>query len=407
MGDRNTADVKLQLLDEDGVQYEETDPLYLHSQVLAKSEFYETKISDRLTFDKKQLPMEINVRTSHSAGNYTKCIQLMYSSGRLSFSSVDEALSILPVACEIVFTDGIDQCMEYLDALPWTPVQEAKLRNLISSLDITVLPHLASRLNTSEYEYLNTMRENLEEMIEIMNNWPLYGHEREGRIYITAEKFVVDVINEKPTSDIAEICRSAIWKQFIDNVGNVIRLCNEDMTNFRSGQRIEQACFVLLWVVDVIQQCDMELFETVLKMFCEDSILSDKLLSMVALGSSKESKEAMIDILDMSIGRFIKAVANVEVILPASYRASLVRNWFSTLSSLISYTYTQNRFEGPLVEGMTLIAETLPLSEQETVFNLWNNFNPCRANEWWIQKELNHAYRSTSSKPCGRFRYIP
>ena len=49
MGDRNTADVKLQLLDEDGVQSEETDPLYLHSQVLAKSEFYETKISDRLT----------------------------------------------------------------------------------------------------------------------------------------------------------------------------------------------------------------------------------------------------------------------------------------------------------------------------------------------------------------------
>ena len=113
--------------------------------------------------------------------------------------------------------------MEYLDALPWTPVQEAKLRNLISSLDITVLPHLASMLNTSEYEYLNTMRENLEEMIEIMNNWPLYGHEREGRIYITAEKFVVDVINEKPTSDIAEICRSAIWKQYIDNIENVIR----------------------------------------------------------------------------------------------------------------------------------------------------------------------------------------
>ena len=34
MGDRNTADVKLQLLDEDGVQSEETDPLYLRLQPL-------------------------------------------------------------------------------------------------------------------------------------------------------------------------------------------------------------------------------------------------------------------------------------------------------------------------------------------------------------------------------------
>ena len=55
---------------------------------------------------------------------------------------------------------------------------------------------------------------------------------------------------------------------------------------------------MLLWVVDVIQQCDMELFETVLKMFCEYSIISDQLFSMVALRSSKE---AMIDILNMSI----------------------------------------------------------------------------------------------------------
>ena len=32
MGDQNTADVKLQLLDEDGVEYEGIDHLYLHSQ---------------------------------------------------------------------------------------------------------------------------------------------------------------------------------------------------------------------------------------------------------------------------------------------------------------------------------------------------------------------------------------
>ena len=99
----------------------------------------------------------------------------------------------------------------------------------------------------------------------------------------------------------------------------------------------------------------------------------------------------------MSIGRFIKVVVNAEVILPTSYRVSLVTSWFSTLYHIISYTFTQKRFQVPFEEGMIVIAETLPFSEQETVYNVWNNVNPCRANDWWIQKEVNHAYHSMSN----------
>ena len=118
-------------------------------------------------------------------------------------------------------------------------MQEAKLKNLISSLGIsTILPHLAARLNTSEYKCLNRMRENLEEMMKIMNNCPFYGHEGEGRIYITVEKCIVDAINENPTSDIVDICRFVILKQFIYNIDNVTRLCNTNL-RFRSGPRID------------------------------------------------------------------------------------------------------------------------------------------------------------------------
>ena len=59
--------------------------------------------------------------------------------------------AILPVACEILFSDAIEKCMQYLDAVPWTPIQEDKIRSLTSSLGITVLPHLAARLATNKY----------------------------------------------------------------------------------------------------------------------------------------------------------------------------------------------------------------------------------------------------------------
>ena len=74
------------------------------------------------------MTIEIKVRTSHKGDNYTKFLQLMYSNSiRLSFSSVDESLAIILVACKILFVDSIDQCMEYLDGLPWNSVQEENL----------------------------------------------------------------------------------------------------------------------------------------------------------------------------------------------------------------------------------------------------------------------------------------
>ena len=42
-GDKNTADIKLWLIDSDGADYE-GNPVYLHSQVLAKSVFYKTML---------------------------------------------------------------------------------------------------------------------------------------------------------------------------------------------------------------------------------------------------------------------------------------------------------------------------------------------------------------------------
>ena len=122
MGDQNTTDVKLHLVDE------KTNPLYLHSKVFKKSQFQEAKLSDHWTSERKKMTIEIKVRTSHKGDNYTKFLQLMYSNSiRLSFSSLDESLTIILVACKILFVDSIDQCMEYLDGLPWNSVQEEKL----------------------------------------------------------------------------------------------------------------------------------------------------------------------------------------------------------------------------------------------------------------------------------------
>jgi hypothetical protein len=118
-GDHRTADIKLQLIGTDGAEYQR-NPVYLHSDVLRKSEFYDTLMSERWSSDKKR-PLEIEITSRYCGQIYIKCIQLMYYSyagERLCFANVDEALAILPVASEILFRQCLEECMRYLNAVP-------------------------------------------------------------------------------------------------------------------------------------------------------------------------------------------------------------------------------------------------------------------------------------------------
>lgn len=129
-GDQSTADIKLQLTGSDETEYE-GNPLYLHSRVLRKSEFYGTLLFERWSAGDK-LPIEIHITSPHSNEDYIKCIQLMYSTQQgkpFCFSSVAEVQAILPVASQLLFHDCVEECMLYLDSVRWSPRQEAKLRS--------------------------------------------------------------------------------------------------------------------------------------------------------------------------------------------------------------------------------------------------------------------------------------
>ena len=58
-----TADIKLYLVGPNG-EDSERNPVYLHSQVLRKSEFYNTMLSDRWSCSDER-PLEIKVTSSH------------------------------------------------------------------------------------------------------------------------------------------------------------------------------------------------------------------------------------------------------------------------------------------------------------------------------------------------------
>lgn len=253
-GDQNTADIKFHLIDLEGAEYG-GNPVYLHSQVLRKSEFYKNMISDRWSSSDER-PLELKVISCHRFKRYIKCIEFMYSSQAnksFCFCNVDEALDILPIASELVFCDCINECMRYLDSVRWNSVQEAQLRDLLSSLQINVSPDIAARLgmipcNMPNCEHIEILEEFLPEMLSMVSNGieSLNGLPRK-----TVERYCVDYFT-KPTvsSAIAQKCEFALLKEFKVNMGR--------MKGSDKG-KVKNACSALLWLVGVIRRCDGKL----------------------------------------------------------------------------------------------------------------------------------------------------
>jgi hypothetical protein len=152
-GDQSTTDIKLELTSTDGEE-RQRNSLYLHSEALRKSEFYNTLLSENWSSEKKR-PLEIEITTTQSAHIYIKCIQLMYYSyagERLRFPNVDEALAILPVASELLFHHCLEECMKYLNAVRWSTKQEMKLKALLLSLEINTSSDLAAKLRIRQFQ---------------------------------------------------------------------------------------------------------------------------------------------------------------------------------------------------------------------------------------------------------------
>ncbi|XP_057813639.1 BTB/POZ domain-containing protein At1g63850 isoform X2 [Cryptomeria japonica] len=172
-GDGNGGDVILRLICSDGVEYE-GNPLHLHSHVLNKSKFFQARLSERWSLHSSSPEIKLAVLPNRVAENYIKCIRLMYSSYKgtcLYFSGVDEALDIFPVASELLFEEGIQACMHYLEAVPWTPKQSHKINSLLSSSQVSVSSDLSARFgipNSLFNKELELLRKKLPEMFSIM-----------------------------------------------------------------------------------------------------------------------------------------------------------------------------------------------------------------------------------------------
>lgn len=264
--------------------------------------------------------------------------------------------------------------MRYLAAVRWSREQQAKLRVLLSSLNINALPDLAARLGMSQSkpdcEHIKILKESLPELLQMTyyGSWELRS---------SVEKHIFDYYKLNTSPAIKDACRHAILNRFKADV--------KAIKSKSDGNSMTTACSDLCWLLGVIRRCDAKLFETVVKEFCEDTDLRN------AVSSGVQDRSDANDMLTILIKHILKAMENGEIITRTSFRVDFLTNWTDTMVKLWNQISSD-----PVLElwekGIIGVAETLPLVEQKRIYSVCQGiFTKCSKStsglfKWWAEK---------------------
>lgn len=268
--------------------------------------------------------------------------------------------------------------MRYLAAMRWNREQEAKLRVLLSSLNINVLPDLAARLgmtqSKSDCEDIKMVKQSLQELLQTTYH--------KVNLRSTVEQQISDYFKLDTSLAIKDACRHAILNRFRADV-KAIKSKSEESS-------MTAACSDLSWLVGVILHCDTKLLATMVKEFCEDPDLRN-----AVAGEAVQDYSAQCNMLTIFIDQILKAMCNGEIITPISFRVDFLTNWADTMVKLLNSRRTYaipKKFQGGLVTGIIGVGETLPLVEQKRIYNVYqdiftkNSMCTDRLFEWWAAK---------------------
>ncbi|KAK1402651.1 BTB/POZ domain-containing protein [Heracleum sosnowskyi] len=149
--------------------------IYLHSSVLTRSKYFDALLSDRWQKDVETDSIsKVSLQISNgSIDDYETVLKLLYYDDFTAvISSVSIAISILPIALELLFEDCVKACVRFIEAVPWTEDEERIVISLVPMLkseecDVLLARVSPANVNSSDdmlYELLDVAFCNLSNM---------------------------------------------------------------------------------------------------------------------------------------------------------------------------------------------------------------------------------------------------
>lgn len=179
--DSSTADVILHLKQDESSSLEQENVVdecsstlnphvvNVHAQVLTQCRYFDALLSDRWqdraqssTQEESERSRPIHIHLCVVPGRYPSSyratLKLLYTQDFTgTIYNVESALSILPVAAELLYDHCISFCLRFLEAVSWTREEERQILQIVSCLQLEESSSLLSRLSPVNVSDCNSM----------------------------------------------------------------------------------------------------------------------------------------------------------------------------------------------------------------------------------------------------------
>ncbi|CAN6450587.1 unnamed protein product [Victoria cruziana] len=367
--------------------------VFLHSTVLHRSKYISALLSDRWKGSEaradpagggdRHFRMTLEVSSTRSVESYLTALQLFYSDDfSTTIVSAGVALSLLPIALELLFDDCIKACLRFLEAVPWTEEEEKAVLNLLPLLPKEDSQELAARLVPAKVDSSEDMLHGL--ILAAVHSLPNIA---------TVKAFVAKLLRDHSSRDaVGRVLQSA----FMSSLRSVRESLEEysspnvrgDHEEIEALQRLNLHTAVvnarhLLWLVE--RMIELKVADSAVREWSEQPTFSADLQRAFRDDAWRNIAPGLPALILRCTCRMANAVAAGSILVDRQVRMKLVKDWLPVLlvcrENVLPIPSSQKILHQELEEKFLQIISTLPMSESQELLQQCLSFSTRNVDE--------------------------
>nr|CAB3456241.1 unnamed protein product [Digitaria exilis] len=326
---------------------------------------------------------------------FRAAVELMYEPDPIRWlvaAGVSRAIDVLEVCSSIVFNKGIESCLAYIEAVPWSENEEEKLKNLFArfTFDEAVSQDILARLRPQSQKSSDDLTVQLIQSVTSSTN----NGARKDMQSLVNSLLSKSSVYQKDTSGLNKESLYQICYSCLESLVDLFEEATESTDHPGQAmvvrgsrpliERVSSQAENLNWLVDILVNNDMA------EEFVELWAKQERLIRM----HGQASPMIRYELSRISSCVFI-ALGKGKVQCRGDVRSLLFNGWFSTM--LLDFGWLQRCSKGldirSLEENLGRGLLTLPLRQQQSLFEEWFQFYATKGAEcpnlirafqvWW------------------------
>ncbi|ONK77414.1 uncharacterized protein A4U43_C02F6280 [Asparagus officinalis] len=310
---------------------------------------------------------EIVVEDVEDLGAFRETMEMMYEKDLMRWlvkAGVSKSIDVLEVSSKILFDRGVESCLNYIEAVPWSESEEEKLKSLFArcTFDEVTTQDILSRLQLEGTRSSDDLAVHLIQSIAEGTN-------------VNARKELQSLVNGLLSKssvyqkDPAGLNKESLYRICHSCLNSLVELFNESSDPTHADkkakplvERVIKQVDNLNWLLEIL--IDKQMAEDFVYLWANQK----ELIRM----HPRASPMVRYELSRISAHIFI-ALGRGKLRCPGNVRFSVLDSWFGPM--LLDFGWLQRCSKGldigMLEEGLGQALLTLPLNQQQSLFVEW------------------------------------